>query len=194
MKTMIKGISVLFMGALIVSCGENKKELADNSTAYSENTKTLAVNEAADPSIAAVASSNENFSTLVAALSAADLVSTLDSEGPFTVFAPTNDAFAKLPEGTVEELLKPENREKLTSILTYHVVAGEYNAEAVINAIKKNNGSFTAPTIEGGRIVFTIENGNVILTDVQNRTSTVVTPDVDASNGVIHSIDTVIMP
>ena len=195
MKTMIKGIGLLFIGAMIMSCGESKKEYAENTSDSPETAQyESAVYENTAPSIAAVASSNENFTTLVAALDAADLVNTLDGEGPFTVFAPTNDAFAKLPEGTVEELLKPENRETLTSILTYHVIAGEYNAAAVIDAIKKNNGSFTVPTIEGGRIIFTIENGSVVLTDVQNNTSTVVTPDVEASNGVIHIIDTVIMP
>jgi len=100
---------------------------------------------------------NENFSTLVVALKAAGLVETLSSEGPFTVFAPTNDAFGKLPEGTVATLVEPENKEKLASILTYHVVSGEFMAADVVNAISDNDGSFTIPTVQGEELVATLE-------------------------------------
>ena len=144
--------------------------------------------------IVGVAASNENFTTLVAAVKAADLVSTLNSEGPFTVFAPTNDAFAKLPDGTVETLLKAENKGTLTSILTYHVVAGEFKAADVLAAIKKNNGSFTIPTVNGEKLTASLKNGKVMLKDTKGNYSTVILTDVDASNGVIHAIDTVVMP
>ncbi|WP_394348979.1 fasciclin domain-containing protein [Pareuzebyella sediminis] len=144
--------------------------------------------------IVGVASGNDSFSTLVAAVQAADLVGTLNSDGPFTVFAPTNDAFDKLPEGTVAGLLKPESKDALTGVLTYHVLAGKYDAGAVVKAIKENNGSFTAKTVQGGDIVLSLDGSNVMLTDEKGNTSTVVLADVAATNGVIHAIDTVVMP
>ena len=144
--------------------------------------------------IVGVAASNDNFSTLVAAVQAADLVATLNSDGPFTVFAPTNDAFAKLPEGTVETLLKAENKGTLTSILTYHVVAGKFMASDVLDAIQKNNGSFVIPTVNGEKLTASLKDGKVLLTDSKGNYSTVILTDVGASNGVIHAIDTVVMP
>lgn len=144
--------------------------------------------------IVGVAASNDNFSTLVAAVKAADLVETLNSEGPFTVFAPTNDAFGKLPAGTVETLLKEENKGTLTSILTYHVVAGKFEAAAVLDAIKKNNGSFTIKTVNGENLTASVKDGKVMLKDAKGNYSTVILTDVGASNGVIHAIDTVVMP
>ncbi len=144
--------------------------------------------------IVGVAASNDNFSTLVAAVKAADLVETLNSEGPFTVFAPTNDAFGKLPVGTVETLLKAENKGTLTSILTYHVVAGKFEAAAVLEAIKKNNGSFTISTVNGEKLTASVKDGKVMLKDAKGNYSTVILTDVGASNGVIHAIDTVVMP
>ncbi len=146
------------------------------------------------PNIVEVAAGNDDFSTLVAAVKAAELVGTLSSEGPFTVFAPTNDAFAKLPDGTVESLLMPKSKESLTQILTYHVVAGKYDAAAVIEAIKGNDGKFTVPTVQGGSIDLSLKDGKVTLTDAKGGVSTVVMADVEASNGVIHAIDAVIMP
>lgn len=144
--------------------------------------------------IVAVASGNENFSTLVAAVQAAGLVETLQGEGPFTVFAPVNDAFAKLPEGTLENLLKPENKELLTGILTYHVVAGAVDAETLIGAINSNNGAYTVETVSGEKLEATLDNGAVILTDANGNRATVVTTDVAASNGLIHVIDAVVLP
>jgi len=105
-----------------------------------------------DDTIVSVAASNENFSTLVTAVKAAGLVDVLNGDGPFTVFAPVNDAFNKLPKSTVASLLKPENKELLTSILTYHVVAGEFKAKDVLKAIKDNNGKFVITTVQGGKL------------------------------------------
>lgn len=147
-----------------------------------------------DDTIVSVAASNENFTTLVAAVKAAGLVDVLNGDGPFTVFAPVNDAFAKLPKGTVETLLKPENKKLLTSILTYHVVAGEFKAAAVIKAIKDNNGKFVIKTVQGNKLTASIKNGKVVLTDAKGGMATVVITDVDASNGIVHAIDTVVMP
>lgn len=129
-----------------------------------------------------IAASNSDFTTLVAAVKAAGLVDTLKSEGPFTVFAPTNEAFAKLPAGTVDSLLKPENKDKLIAILTYHVVPGKVYAKQVI-------GIDTAKTVQGDAIDITVANGSV---KVDN--ANVIKTDIKASNGVIHVIDAVIMP
>jgi uncharacterized surface protein with fasciclin (FAS1) repeats len=141
-----------------------------------------------------LAAGSKDHTTLVAAVKAAGLVETLKSAGPFTVFAPTNEAFAKLPAGTVETLLKPENKAALTGILTYHVVAGNLDAAAVVAAIKKGNGKAEVPTVAGGKLVATVENGKVILTDEKGRKSTVIATDLKASNGVIHVIDGVVLP
>lgn len=144
--------------------------------------------------IVGVASGNENFTTLVTAVKSADLVSTLSSDGPFTVFAPVNNAFEALPDGTVESLLKPENKGTLQGILTYHVVSGEYKAKDVVKAINDNNGMFDVKTVEGGTITLSLSDGNVMLKDAKGSMAKVVIADVDASNGVVHAIDSVVMP
>lgn len=141
-----------------------------------------------------IAVGSDAHTTLVAAVKAADLVSTLKSAGPFTVFAPVNDAFAKLPAGTVDFLLKAENKGTLTKILTYHVVAGNLDAAAVVEAIKKGNGKATLKTVSGGTLTATIDNGKVKLTDEKGGSSYVVVTDLKGSNGVIHVIDSVVMP
>jgi uncharacterized surface protein with fasciclin (FAS1) repeats len=123
-----------------------------------------------------------SFNTLVAAVQAADLVDTLKGEGPFTVFAPTDDAFAKLPAGTVEDLLKPENKDKLKAVLTYHVVSGKYMAKDV--ATMK-----MADTVNGQSVMISMDAGNVMVDNAK-----VVQADIECSNGVIHVIDTVILP
>ncbi len=146
------------------------------------------------PNIVGVAAGNENFSTLVAAVKAADLVKTLSSNGPFTVFAPTNAAFEALPEGTVESLLKPENKSTLTSILTYHVVAGKVMAADVVKAIKDNGGEYVVETVQGNKLTLSLSGDSVVLTDAKGGTATVAQADVAASNGVIHAIDAVVMP
>ncbi|MDQ1560354.1 MAG: hypothetical protein QOD32_3414 [Pyrinomonadaceae bacterium] len=132
--------------------------------------------------------------TLVAAVKAAGLVETLSGKGPFTVFAPTNDAFAKLPAGTVETLVKPENKAMLTGILTYHVVAGKMDSKAIAKAIKKGGGKATLKTVNGATLTATMHGNGVMLTDAKGGTAMVTTADVYQSNGVIHVIDTVVMP
>ena len=144
--------------------------------------------------IVGVASGSADHSTLVAAVKAADLVSTLQGKGPFTVFAPTNEAFAKLPAGVVDNLLKPENKDKLSAILTYHVVSGTLDAKKVMAAIKNGNGKAELTTVAGGKLTAAVENGKVVLTDANGGKSTVTATDLKASNGVIHVIDTVLMP
>lgn len=134
-----------------------------------------------DKTVVEIAAANEDFSTLVAAVKAAGLAETLSGDGPFTVFAPTNEAFAKLPEGTVESLLKPENKEKLSAVLTYHVVAGKVLA-ADVKAGK-------VATVNGAEATITVEDGTVSIDGAK-----VVKTDIVGKNGVIHVIDTVIMP
>lgn len=141
-----------------------------------------------------IAVGSEAHTTLVAAVKAADLVSTLKSAGPFTVFAPVNDAFAKLPAGTVETLLKPENKATLVKILTYHVVAGNLDAKAVVGAIEKGKGKAVLTTVSGGTLTASLDNGKVKLTDENGRTAFVTATDLKGSNGVIHVIDGVVLP
>jgi uncharacterized surface protein with fasciclin (FAS1) repeats len=141
-----------------------------------------------------VAVSSKAHTTLVAAVKAAGLVETLKGKGPFTVFAPTNGAFAKLPAGTVETLLKPENKARLAGILTYHVVAGNLNAKAVMAAIKKGKGKAVLTTVAGGKLTASIEGGKVVLTDEKGGKATVTATDLKATNGVIHVIDAVVLP
>ena len=184
MKTM-KTLSKLTLGVLFLTA----------TVAFANNTDPIKeIKEKDTPTIVGVAASNENFSTLVAAVKAADLVSTLNSDGPFTVFAPTNEAFSKLPAGTVETLLKSENKGTLSSILTYHVVAGKFMAADVLKAIEKNNGKFQITTVNGEKLTAHIMDGKVMLTDAKGNSSTIILTDVAASNGVIHAIDTVVMP
>ncbi len=137
---------------------------------------------------------SKDHTTLVAAVQAAGLVETLKSAGPFTVFAPTNAAFDKLPAGTVATLVKPENKATLTKILTYHVLAGKYSSKAIIAAIKKGNGKATFTTVQGGKLYASLDGGKVKLTDANGGTAYVTIADVNQKNGVIHVIDSVVTP
>lgn len=159
--------------------------------------KTVMVGGAAmypSKNIVANAVNSKDHTTLVAAVQAAGLVETLQSAGPFTVFAPTNAAFGKLPAGTVETLVKPENKATLTAILTYHVVAGKLSAADIVGKIKAGNGTATLTTVQGGTLKASLKGKSVILTDEKGGTSTVTIADVNQSNGVIHVIDTVVLP
>lgn len=151
---------------------------------YAQNTKTVVEN--------AIAS--KDHTTLVAAVQAAELVETLSGKGPFTVFAPTNEAFGNLPQGTVENLLKPENKALLHSILTYHVVAGNLDSKAVLAAIKNGKGVATLTTVQGGKLVASLDGKSVILTDEKGNKSTITAVDITSSNGVIHVINSVVLP
>lgn len=148
----------------------------------------------AQKTVVDIAVGSKDHSTLVAAVKAAGLVETLQSAGPFTVFAPVNAAFGKLPAGTVESLLKPENKATLVKVLTYHVVAGNLDAAAVVKAIKDGGGKVTVKTVSGGSLTASLKDGKVILTDENGGVSTVVATDLKAGNGVIHVIDSVVLP
>ncbi|WIH04571.1 fasciclin domain-containing protein [Xanthomonas translucens pv. graminis] len=137
---------------------------------------------------------SKDHTTLVAAVKAAGLVDTLKGAGPFTVFAPTNAAFAALPAGTVDTLLKPENKAKLTQVLTYHVVAGKLDATTLLAQIKADGGSAKLTTVQGEPLIARTRGGKVTLTDAKGHTAQVTTADVMQSNGVIHVVDKVLMP
>ncbi|MGH9426251.1 MAG: fasciclin domain-containing protein [Terriglobia bacterium] len=140
------------------------------------------------------AANSADHTTLVAAVKAAGLVETLKSKGPFTVFAPTNAAFDKLPAGTVETLVKPENKAMLTKILTYHVLAGKFDSKAIAKRIKAGGGTAQFKTVSGGHLWAWMSGNNLMLKDEKGGTSTVSIANVYQSNGVIHVVDTVLMP
>lgn len=137
---------------------------------------------------------SKDHTTLVAAVKAAGLVETLQGAGPFTVFAPTNSAFDKLPKGTVETLLKPENLQMLQTILTYHVVSGKMNASDIASAIKMGNGKAILNTVSGGTLTASMKGKKLILTDEKGGMSEVTIADVNQSNGVIHVVNAVLLP
>ncbi|WP_417246993.1 fasciclin domain-containing protein [Celeribacter sp.] len=165
---------------------------ADNS--MSKNPMVGGAEMFADKNIVENAVNSADHTTLVAAVQAAGLVETLSGEGPFTVFAPTNDAFAALPEGTVETLLKPENKDQLTKILTCHVVAADVMSEALVGMIEDDGGMYDVPTVGGCTLKAMVKDGMVMIEDEQGNAATVTIADVDQSNGVIHVIDKVLLP
>jgi len=148
----------------------------------------------ANKTIVENASTASNLTTLVAAVKAAGLVDTLSGKGPFTVFAPTNQAFEKLPAGTVDTLLKPENKAKLTQVLTYHVVPGTYTAAQLTAAARGKGGSSTLKTVQGETLTVKLQDDKVWVIDAKGGKASVTTADVKQSNGVVHVIDTVLMP
>ncbi len=198
--TMIAGLSALALAA----CSNN----ADTATEGTDTaaTDTMVPDETAAPAdpaaattpagqnIVVLAQGNGDLSTLVSAVTAADLGTTLSGPGPFTVFAPTNAAFAKVDKATMDTLLKPESKAKLGDILKYHVVAGNVKAADLAKQIKDGNGTANLKTVNGATLKATLEGDKVILTDAKGGKSTVTATDIVASNGTVHTIDTVVMP
>lgn len=181
----------------ILSVGLVAFSMFMGTTAFAQKEKTVMVGGAAmypSKNIVENAVNSKDHTTLVAAVKAAGLVETLQTAGPFTVFAPTNDAFAKLPKGTVETLLKPENLKMLQTILTYHVVAGKMNASDIAKAIKVGNGKATLKTVSGGTLTAWMKGKDAYITDENGNSSKVTITDVNQSNGVIHVVDTVVLP
>lgn len=148
----------------------------------------------AQKTIVDVAVSNDDFSTLVSALKAADLVGALQGDGPFTVFAPNNSAFSKIDKNTLNTLLQPENKKMLSNILTYHVIPSKLMASDVVSALKKNNGKVEVKALNGTQLTVMQKDGKIWLMDQAGNYSEIIATDVKASNGVIHVIDTVVMP
>ena len=171
--------------------------IAGNTTTTFAQEKTTMVGGAAmypSKNIVENAVNSKDHTTLVAAVKAAGLVETLESAGPFTVFAPTNEAFAKLPKGTVETLVKPENKATLTKILTYHVVSGKLDSKALMAKIKMGNGKAMLKTVQGEELTFMMKGKKLFIMDAKGGKAQVTIKDVYQSNGVIHVIDTVLMP
>jgi uncharacterized surface protein with fasciclin (FAS1) repeats len=181
-KTFLSALAVAALAITSLSAIAQKNPTVGGADMYP--TKTIVENAVNSPI----------HKTLVAAVKAAGLVDTLNSPGPFTVFAPTDDAFAKLPAGTVETLVKPENKDTLTKILTYHVVAGKVSSKQLATMIKKGGGKATLKTVQGEDLTATMSGDKIMLTDAKGGMATVTTADVFQSNGVIHVIDTVLMP
>jgi uncharacterized surface protein with fasciclin (FAS1) repeats len=182
---MKKHLAIVFLAMAsltAVAFGADKNPVVGGQEMYaSKNIIENAVNSA-------------DHTTLVAAVKAAGLVETLEGAGPFTVFAPTNEAFAKLPAGTVDNLLKPENKDMLVKILTYHVVAGRLSAADLRKQIKAGNGEAQLKTVSGGMLTAMMQGKNIVLKDEKGETATVTIPNVFQSNGVIQVIDTVLLP
>ena len=180
-KAAIAAVSLAFAGSGVIAATA-KTVMVGGAPMYP--TKNIVEN----------AVNSKDHTTLVAAVTAAGLVDTLKGPGPFTVFAPTNQAFNKLPTGTVEELTKPENKDKLTKILTYHVVSGRLTANDLMNRIKAGKGKAQLDTVEGGKLTVSMMGGSIMLTDAKGGMSHVSIKDVIQSNGVIHVVDAVLMP
>ena len=167
------------------------------TTASAQTEKTVMVGGAAmypSKNIVENAVNSKDHTTLVAAVKAADLVATLSSAGPFTVFAPTNAAFKKLPAGTVETLLKPENKKMLQTVLTYHVLAGKVSAADIVAKIKAGGGTATVTTVAGAELTLSMKGKKVQIMDTSGGKSYVTIADVNQSNGVIHVVDAVLVP
>ncbi len=165
--------------------------LADGSCSQG---KAASASKAAQGDVVDVAVGSKDHTTLVAAVKAAGLVDTLKSAGPFTVFAPTNAAFGKLPAGTVESLLEEKNKATLTAVLTYHVVPGNVDSATLVGLIKKGKGQAVVKTVQGGSLTASLSGDKVVLTDEKGGKAHVTAVDLAGSNGVIHVIDTVVMP
>lgn len=189
----LAGVSAAAMLALAACSNAEEAAPAD---AMAADASAMAPAPAADAgTVVEVAQGNADFSTLVSAVIAADLAGTLGGAGPFTVFAPTNAAFEKVPAATRESLMAPAGKADLTKILTYHVVAGRVDAATLTQQIQAGGGSAALTTVEGGTLTARVgADGSVTLTDENGGVSRVVQADVAASNGVIHAIDTVVMP
>lgn len=219
MKQTFLSVAAIGCAALLsVACGAPAGNSANNSNAARSNTNSASNSNTSNTSVANAGVSNssnpmvggaqmfankdiidnamnsKDHTTLVAAVKAAGLVETLKGAGPFTVFAPTNEAFDKLPKGTVDTLLKPESKATLTKVLTYHVVPGKQDAASIIKAIEAGRGKATFKTVSGGTLTASLEGKDVILTDEKGGKAKVTIADVMQSNGVIHVVDTVVMP
>ena len=194
MKTYTRFTRLLLPAAgaiALAACSEPAEDTAVEDPALAEQVDPALETPG---TVVAVAQGNPDFSTLVSAVTAAGLGETLSADGPFTVFAPNNAAFDKLPDGTLETLTSPEGKEQLTSILTYHVVSGSTDAATLTKAIADNGGSYELTTVNGAKLTATLDGDKVVLTDAKGGKSIVTATDVAASNGIIHVIDTVVMP
>jgi uncharacterized surface protein with fasciclin (FAS1) repeats len=193
--TLLAATLVLMSGAAVLSASAEDKMMGQDKM---KSEKTVNVGGAPmypSKNIIQNAVNSKDHTTLVAAVKAAGLVDTLQGAGPFTVFAPTNEAFKKLPDGTVDTLLKPENKQKLTNVLTYHVVPGRMTAVSLMKAVKDGGGMAKLKTVEGAELTVKQPSaGKLTVTDAKGDVATVTIGDVMQSNGIIHVVDTVLLP
>ncbi|SRX56103.1 Immunogenic protein MPB70 [Aequorivita sp. CIP111184] len=201
-------MSLAVVAMLFASCEDSKKKEAEaqaqaeqmrmerekDSLMKVEETNANKMAEMEANSIAAKAMGNSDLSTLVSALQAADMAQTLKGEGDYTVFAPTNEAFSKVPKATMDNLMKPENKTQLQKVLQYHVLQGKMNAADVVTKIKAANNKLDVTTMNGETLTLSEKDGKVMIKDAKGNTATVTSADMDASNGVVHVIDKVLMP
>ena len=194
----MKKLSIALASSALLAlsaCGDT-----DTATTADTDTNMMADNSMAEDDMVAsgtivdIAAGNGDFSTLAAAVTTAGLAETLSGDGPFTVFAPTNAAFEKVDQATLDGLMSDGQREQLSGLLTYHVVEGDVTAADLTRQIEEAGGSLELTTVNGGMLTATIDGSNVVLTDANGNAATVTQTDVDASNGTIHAIDTVLMP
>ena len=196
-KSLRAALCLTAAGSLLAGCTTMNDADMDGDMTMDNRVTTATVGGAtmySDRTIVANASNSRDHTTLVAAVKAAGLVDTLSGAGPFTVFAPTNAAFERLPAGTVDTLLQPANRDQLRSILTYHVVNGRVTAADLMQRIRAGNGSARLTTVQGGTLTARMQGSNVVLVDARGGTATVTQADVMQSNGVIHVTNAVSMP
>ncbi|MBK9153973.1 MAG: fasciclin domain-containing protein [Chloracidobacterium sp.] len=182
-------LSIMFAAAVLVGANVNVSAQMKSDNPMVGGAAMYKTKDIVDNAV-----NSADHTTLVAAVKAAGLVDTLKSKGPFTVFAPVNSAFEALPAGTVETLLKPENKATLTKVLTYHVLAGSFDSKSIVKAIKKGNGKASFTTVAGGTLTAMLDGSNVVLMDEKGGRATVTIADVKQSNGVIHVIDAVVLP
>ncbi|MAN60180.1 MAG: hypothetical protein CMC08_10130 [Flavobacteriaceae bacterium] len=197
-------LSLAVMALVLTACNDNEKKEAEakaeaermemEAQQKAEEEAMMLQREFEENTIAAKAMGNDQFSTLVAALKQAGLAQTFMEEGEYTVFAPTNDAFNAVPKNTLDNLMMAENQDQLQGLLKYHVVSGEWKAADLIKAIQDNDNKYRVTTLQGENLILSLKNDNVMVTDAKGNTATVIMADVDATNGVIHAIDKVVMP
>ncbi len=187
----MKQLFFFFLLGSLVLISVNAQAQCSSSKSHHKEVKSYSKSH---KDIVDIAVDSDIHSTLVAAVKAADLVNTLKSDGPFTVFAPTNLAFERLPQGTVATLLKKENKAQLIDVLTYHVVGTEVSANSLVTAINASGGSFKLATVQGDELTASLNGEHVILTDTQGRISKITATDLNGTNGVIHVIDQVVLP
>ncbi|MGO3183177.1 MAG: fasciclin domain-containing protein [Aequorivita sp.] len=204
LKTILMSMAVVAM--LFTSCNDSKKKEAEaqaeqtrmqretDSLMKIEEDNNAKMADMESNSIAAKAMGNSDLSTLVGALQAADMTETLKGDGEYTVFAPTNEAFSKVPKATLDNLMKPENKEQLQKVLKYHVLQGNMTSTDVLAKIKDAGGKLDVTTLNGDIITLSDKDGKVMIKDAKGNTATVTSADMDASNGVVHTIDKVLMP
>lgn len=193
---LLNAILCIMLVALTACKNDKAQEEKEEETTEVESSKEEMIAEEPEETqatIAALAMETESLSTLVAALKAGELAGMFAEPGSYTVFAPTNDAFGALPEGTVDNLLKPENKETLQNVLKYHVLASEVMAADLLEQIEANDNAYTFSTVAGAEITAMVVDGKVMLKDGAGNTAEVIKTDIDASNGVVHVIDAVVM-